>query len=131
MKLVSIQIACLIKELGFDWPTQNRFRKDGGLNQDLQLRWGQPINWNDPCFQDEYRKYTSAPTLDEAADWIRNDLQQELPPIMNTYDKGECIGYHLQRETRGATTIQCYEAYDIAQIAAISQALINYERYKK
>lgn len=82
-QLVSYETAKLAKELEFDVPVQNRFRKDGGLNDDLQRRYGQPMNYNDPCFQDIYRKYTSVPTQSELFKWLLENHQLFVSPVFN------------------------------------------------
>ena len=72
MKLITYKTALLAKELGFKEPVQNRYRLNM-LNTDGKLRYGEPINYNDPCFQDEYREYTSAPTQSELQAWLRDE----------------------------------------------------------
>jgi hypothetical protein len=73
-QLVTFETAKLAKEAGFDWPVQNKFDKSGFLNGVISpnmRRYGDPSNYNDPCFQDEGRQYTSAPTQSELQKWLR------------------------------------------------------------
>lgn len=70
-QLVSYNTAFLAQELGFDIPVQDRYFKNGKLNGTDQKRFGGVSNWNHECFQDEYRKYVSAPTQSELKEWLR------------------------------------------------------------
>lgn len=73
MKLVTYRTALNAKELGFKEPVQNRYIFNKSLNKDGKPRYGEPINYNDSCFQDEYREYTSAPTQSELQAYLRNE----------------------------------------------------------
>lgn len=77
-RLILFETALLAKELGFNNPVQNRYLKDGKLNNNSQRRYGEPINYNDPCFQDEYRSYTSAPTQSELRFWLREEFNIDI-----------------------------------------------------
>lgn len=77
-EIITFETAKLAKALGFNIPTQDRYRKDGGLNQDLQRRFGGVSNWNHECFQDEYRQYTSAPTQSSLQKWLREEHNIEI-----------------------------------------------------
>ena len=67
MDLVTYNTAKLAKKCGFNLFVQNKYLKGGGLT----LRYGQPIDYNNKCFQDKGRMYTSAPTQSELQKWLR------------------------------------------------------------
>lgn len=71
--LVSYSEALQLKMLGFSSPTCNRYNKECILNNGGGRRYGEPIQWNDACFQDGYRDYVSAPTYGEALDFLNED----------------------------------------------------------
>lgn len=69
-KLLNFDLAFRAKLLGFDLPVQNRYFKNGKLNGNDKIRYGEPSNYNHECFQDEGRSYTSAPSYAEMFDYI-------------------------------------------------------------
>lgn len=110
-QLVNFETAKLAKEAGFDWTVQNRYRKDGGLNQDLRRRYGEPMNYNDKCFQDEYRQYTSAPTLSELQKWLREVHKIDVEAIASFYIGSiKSSGYFTSINGRHGDKFENYEA---------------------
>lgn len=71
--LVSFDEAIQLKVMGFNSPTCNRYNGKQVLNNGQGRRYGEPIQWNDICFQDGYRDYVSAPTYGEALDFLNKN----------------------------------------------------------
>jgi hypothetical protein len=91
-ELVSLETAKLAKEAGFDWPVQDRYRVISGLpdlvlNENGHRRYGGVSNWNHECFQDQYRMYTSAPTLGLLQKWLKETYNVDIviEPYINTH----------------------------------------------
>lgn len=67
--LVKLQTAKLAKQKGFNVTVKHRYRKD---EADMHLMpYLAAINFNDPCFQDKGRQYTSAPSQTILQKWLR------------------------------------------------------------
>lgn len=123
-KLVSPQVAKLAKEKGFDVPVQNRYMKDGGLNWYGERRYDTPSNYNDSCFQDEGRQYTSAPTQSELQTWLRDVHKIDTTPIHRAYKDGQPLErFILFVRGVGIGTVTLYSSYEEAMEISLEKAL--------
>lgn len=126
MEIIRPETAELAKQLGFNTPVQNRWWCNGTqLNQDGQLRYGQPLNYNDPCFQDEYRKYTSAPTQEELKKWLRETHNIEAFPVHRAKYNSIPVDkwYVFKERPAGASTVTLYDSYEAAMEASLKETL--------
>lgn len=104
MDLVTYNTAKLAKKCGFNLLVQNKYLKGGGLT----LRYGQPIDYNNECFQDKGRMYTSAPTQSELQKWLREVYKFNI--VIKPF--GEEVINYLPEVYTNIFPDEVYDAYE-------------------
>lgn len=112
---VSLEIAKLLKDAGFDWKCINRYIKD----TDLLVPCLGEANWNDAEWG--MNDYKSAPTLTVAQKWLREVKNVDVFAYRNEpKDKFESI---VSFDKEWSTTGMCINAYEEALETGIKKAL--------
>lgn len=110
--LVKLQTAKLAKQKGFNVTVKHRYRKD---EADMHLMpYLAAINFNDPCFQDEGRQYTSAPSQTILQKWLRevhNVIVFVAPVVPHCKEFGYTIVHHESSYSK-LTEVDCSQFYD-------------------
>ena len=123
---VSLEVAKLLKEAGFDWETKNRWDYCKPIDEwSLRNYPEEPRNWNS-----KYYNYDcSAPTLEVAQRWLREVKNIDVYIFPTTNIKRECV-YQMGIKTFGRTlwihgqpSTTEYVSYEEAQEAGIKKAL--------
>lgn len=112
---VSLEIAKLLKEAGFDWKCINRYIKD----TDLLVPCLGEANWN--AAEWGMNDYKSAPTLTVAQRWLREVKNVDVFAYRNEpTNKFESI---VSFDKEWSTTGMCINAYEEALETGIKKAL--------
>lgn len=116
---VSLEVAKLLKEAGFDWDTYSAYNKDGVFadnNRSITL-------WN------HFADYYSAPTLDVAQRWLREvkgvDINILVESISNHKQYLVSIWFNISDKSAydNAVLDNRYNNYEKAKEAGIKKAL--------
>ena len=99
---VSLEVAKLLKEAGFDWDTYSVYNKDGMFTDKNRSI----LTWND------FANYYSAPTLEIAQRWLRETQKYQVAVLPNGL-KGYATLYFLYKEP----ITQPFEYYSIYEEA--------------
>ena len=112
---VSLEIAKLLKDAGFDWKCINRYIKD----TDLLVPCLGEANWNDAEWG--MNDYKSAPTLTVAQKWLREVKNVDVFAYRNEpKDKFESI---VSFDKEWSTTGMCINTYEEALESGIKKVL--------
>ena len=123
---VSLEVAKLLKEAGFDWETENWWDYCKPIDEwSLRNYPEAPVNWNS-----KYYNYDcSAPTLDIAQRWLREVKDIDVYIFPTTNNKRGCV-YEWGIKTfgralwvEGQPYTNQYETYEEALEVGIKKAI--------
>lgn len=110
---VSLEVAKLLKEAGFDWDTYSAYNKDGMFtdkNRSILI-------WND------FANYYSAPTLDVAQRWLREIKNSHIEISPSSDMSAYIYNILLPGDKFWLGSPISYITYEEAQEAGIKKAL--------
>ena len=126
---VSLEVAKLLKEAGFDWEIMSFYTNDitEGCESEYELRLVKFDNWNGK--NKSWCDLVSCPTLDVAQRWLREVKDIDLYIFPTTNNKRVCV-YEWGIKTFGRALLvegqpytNQYETYEEAQEAGIKKTL--------
>lgn len=110
---VSLEVAKLLKQAGFDWEVKSYRKGLNGIFETTSI----PNNFNDGTLTD----WISAPTLEVAQRWLR-ETQKYHVEVSCAEEKGYLPIYFLYK-TNITQNFVFYPTYEEAQEAGIKKAL--------
>lgn len=118
---VSLDVAKLLKETGFDWETKNWWDYCKPIDEwSLRNYPEKPVNWNS-----KYYNYDcSAPTLDVVQRWLREVKDIEVNVLCVYIDHIKKYSYTIfTNEYKHEIIDEGFDTYEEAQEAGIKKAL--------
>ena len=117
---VSLEVAKLLKKVGFDWGTYSAYNKDGMFTDKNRSI----LTWND------FANYYSAPTLDVAQRWLREVknvwIEVLLVNATDPHYRVDLVNSSKYNNSYGIIHYADYKVYEVpeeAQEAGIKKAL--------
>ena len=80
-RYVSYDVAKLLKEKGFDWRVFNFYDEHERFSEHIGSVYTL-YNWNHPEEDGRFSQYCSAPTQQMACDWLREEHEIDIIPII-------------------------------------------------
>lgn len=110
---VSLEVAKLLKEAGFDWDTYSAYNKDGMFTDKNRSI----LTWND------FANYYSTPTLDVAQRWLREVKNTHIEISPSSDMSAYIYNILLSKDKFWLGSPISYITYEEAQEAGINKAL--------
>lgn len=131
---VSLEVAKLLKKVGFDWECRCYYETSGklrGKNNGSFYNYNSPLIWQNNGNTDS--QLYSTPTLTVAQSWLRE--VKECAVIVETHNvQAACVSAYVYciypidathpcEHINGFAEDQCFDTYEVAQEAGIKKAL--------
>ena len=110
---VSLEVAKLLKEAGFDWDTYSAYNKDGMFTDKNRSI----LTWND------FANYYSAPTLDVAQRWLREVHHLHITIFSSSQESWMFRITKQHQSLEDGVYEEDFYTYEEAQEAGIKKAL--------
>ena len=110
---VSLEVAKLLKEAGFDWDTYSAYNKDGMFTDKNRSI----LTWND------FANYYSAPTLEIAQRWLRRTHHLHITIFSSSQESWMFRITKLHEKLENGAYGEDFYTYEEAQEAGIKKAL--------
>lgn len=110
---VSLEVAKLLKEAGFDWDTYSAYNKDGMFTDKNRSI----LTWND------FANYYSAPTLDVVQRWLREVHHLHITIFSSSQESWMFRITKQHQSLEDGVYEEDFYTYEEAQEAGIKKAL--------
>lgn len=110
---VSLEVAKLLKEAGFDWDTYSAYNKDGMFTDKNRSI----LTWND------FANYYSAPTLDVVQRWLREVHHLHITIFSSSQESWMFRITKQHQSLEDGVYEEDFYSYEEAQEAGIKKAL--------